>query len=382
MNYHRILVKMGTNLLTGGSDRLSLEVMSSLVGQMAKLHRQGMELIVVSSGAIAAGRQRLGLRRERRDIPFRQVLAAVGQSRLMDAYDQLFGWHEITIAQTLLTRTDLTNRLSYLNARNTILALLELRVVPIVNENDVVAVDEIQEAKFGDNDNLSAMVASLVDADLLLLLTDTDGLYDVDPHKDPNARLITCVDRIDEDIECLAGANCGERGTGGMATKIGAAKLATASGVTVVIANGNEPDVMFRLAEGEAVGTCFRPTTSRLESRKRWLLSRISKGNLSIDGGAVAALRQQSKSLLPAGITRAAGRFERGDVVSISNDETGEEIACGISNYSSTEVAAIKGAHSDKIEELLGYEYGTEVVHRDNLVVLPTSKDGEKRVQP
>lgn len=382
MNYHRILVKLGTNLLTGGSDRLSLEVMSSLVGQVAKLHRQGLELIVVSSGAIAAGRQRLGLRRERRDIPVRQVLAAVGQSRLMDAYDQLFGWHEITIAQTLLTRTDLTNRLSYLNARNTLLALLELRVVPIVNENDVVAVDEIQEAKFGDNDNLSALVASLVDADLLLLLTDTDGLYDVDPNKDPDARLIKYVDRIDEDIECLAGANCGERGTGGMATKIEAAKLATASGVTVVIANGNEPDVMLRLAEGEAVGTCFRPTTSRLESRKRWLLSRISKGNLSIDGGAVAALRQQNKSLLPAGITRAAGRFERGDVVSISNDETGKEIACGISNYSSAEVAAIKGAHSDKIEELLGYEYGTEVVHRDNLVVLPTSEDGEKRVQP
>ncbi len=378
MSYHRILVKLGTNLLTGGSDHLSLEVMSSLVGQVARLHKQGLELIIVSSGAIAAGRQRLGLRRERRDIPFKQVLTAVGQGRLMDAYDQLFGWHDITIAQTLLTRTDLTHRLSYLNARNTILALLELRVVPIVNENDVVAVDEIHEAKFGDNDNLSALVASLVDADLLMLLTDTDGLYDTDPNKDPNAQLVKCIDQIDESVECLAGASCGERGTGGMTTKIEAAKLATASGVTVVIANGGEPDVIVRLAEGEAIGTCFRPTTSKLESRKRWLLGQISRGNLSIDSGAVAALRHQNKSLLPAGITQVAGRFERGDVVSISDDNTGKKIACGISNYSSDDVAAIKGAHSDKIAELLGHEYGTEVVHRDNLVVFQTSEDSER----
>jgi len=204
MSYHRVLIKLGTNLLTGGSERLNLEVMSSLVGQMAKLHKQGLEVIVVSSGAIAAGRQHLGLVKERKDIPFKQVLAAVGQSRLMDAYDQLFGWHEITIAQTLLTRSDLTGRLSYLNARNTLLALLELHVIPIVNENDVVAIDEIQEAKFGDNDNLSAMVASLVDADLLMLLTDTVGLCNADPNKNQNTQLIKRVDRIDESIVDLA----------------------------------------------------------------------------------------------------------------------------------------------------------------------------------
>lgn len=369
MSYSRILVKLGTNLLTGGSEHLSLETMSSLVGQMARLHKQGLDVIVVSSGAIAAGRQRLGPIKGCKDTPFKQVLAAVGQSRLMDAYDQLFGWHEITIAQTLLTRTDLTERLSYLNARNTLFMLLELRVVPIVNENDVVAVDEIREAQFGDNDNLSALVASLVDADLLMILTDKSGLYSADPDKNPNAQLIQCVDRIDESIECLASASSSTRGTGGMVTKIEAAKLATAAGVAVVIANGKEPDVVTRLAAGESIGTYFRPSTSKLESRKRWLLSQISRGSLAIDGGAAKAIRIQNKSLLPAGITRTIGRFERGEVVNILDDETDAEIACGITNYSSDEINTIKGAHSDRIAELLGYEYGTEVVHRDNLVV-------------
>ena len=370
MTYHRVLVKLGTNLLTGGSERLNLEIMSSLVGQMARLHKQGLEVIIVSSGAIAAGRQRLGPIKERKDIPFKQVLAAVGQSRLMDAYDQLFSWHEITIAQTLLTRTDLSERLSYLNARNTLLALLELRVIPIVNENDVVAVDEIQEARFGDNDNLSAMVASLADADLLMLLTDTDGLYDTAPNENPNAKLIKRVDRIDASIESLAGISSSMRGTGGMATKIEAAKLATTSGVAVVIANGQKPEVITRLVDGESIGTYFQPITSKLESRKRWLLSQITKGKLVVDSGATMALQKQNRSLLAAGITETDGKFERGDVVNIFDDENERKIACGISNYSSDDIAIIKGAHSDRIMELLGYEYGTEVLHRDNLVLL------------
>ena len=382
MAYHRVLVKLGTNLLTGGSERLNLEIMSSLVGQMARLHKQGLEVIIVSSGAIAAGRQRLGPIKERKDIPFKQVLAAVGQSRLMDAYDQLFSWHEITIAQTLLTRTDLSERLSYLNARNTLLALLELRVIPIVNENDVVAVDEIRETRFGDNDNLSAMVASLADADLLMLLTDTDGLYDTDPNENPSAKLIKRVDRIDASIESMAGISSSMRGTGGMATKIEAAKLATSSGVAVVIANGQEPEVITRLVDGESIGTYFQPITSKLESRKRWLLSQITKGKIVVDSGAAMALQKQNRSLLAAGITETDGKFERGDIVNIFDDENESEIACGISNYSSDDIAIIKGAHSDRIMELLGYEYGTEVVHRDNLVVLPTSEDGKKRVQP
>jgi glutamate 5-kinase len=370
MNYHRIVVKLGTNLLTAGSDRLNLETMASLVGQVAKLHKEGLAVVVVSSGAIAAGKHRLGITKEQKEITSKQVLAAVGQSRLMDAYDKLFGWHEITIAQTLLTRADLSDRLRYLNARNTLTALLELRVIPIVNENDVVAVEEIQEIIFGDNDNLSAMVANLVDADLLMLLTDTAGLYTADPHRDSKAKLIKRVEKINASIESLAGRSSSGRGTGGMATKMEAAKLATTSGVAVVIANGQEPDVIVRLAKGDAIGTFFQPVASRLESRKRWLLSQLSKGKLYVDAGAATALLKQNKSLLPAGVTKVSGEFERGDVVNIFDGKTGEKIACGISNYGSDDIAIIKGAHSDRITDLLGHEYGAEVVHRDNLVAL------------
>ena len=370
MNYHRIVVKLGTNLLTAGSDRLNLETMASLVGQVARLHKEGLAVVVVSSGAIAAGRHRLGITKEQKEITSKQVLAAVGQSRLMDAYDKLFGWHEITIAQTLLTRADLSDRLRYLNARNTLTALLELRVIPIVNENDVVAVEEIQEIIFGDNDNLSAMVANLVDADLLMLLSDTAGLYTADPHRDSKAKLINRVEKIDASIESLAGGSSSGRGTGGMATKMEAAKLATTSGVAVVIANGQEPNVIVRLAKGDAIGTFFQPVASRLESRKRWLLSQLSKGKLYVDAGAATALLKQNKSLLPAGVTKVSGEFERGDVVNIFDGKTGEKIACGISNYGSDDIASIKGAHSDRITDLLGHEYGAEVVHRDNLVAL------------
>ena len=367
--YHRLVVKLGTNLLTAGGDRLDLEVMAILAGQMARLHHQGLEVIIVSSGAIAAGRQKLGLTKERKDIPFRQVMAAVGQNALMHSYEQLFGWHGITVAQTLLTKADLSDRLGYLNARNTLLALLELGVVPIVNENDVVAVDELEGATFGDNDNLSGMVTNLVDADLLVLLGDIAGLFTADPTRDESAQLISRVDRIDAQIERLAGGTRG-RGSGGMATKIQAARLATASGATVIIADGRERDVLLRLVAGESIGTLFPPATSKMESRKRWMLTGLStRGRLVVDEGAVVALREQNKSLLPAGIRGVEGDFERGDAVNIVDGE-GNQIACGISNYSSKEIAKIKGARSDKIESLLGYGYGDEVVHRNNLVVL------------
>jgi len=368
--YNRIVAKFGTKLLTGDSDHLDQEIMSRLVAQVAQLHHQGRELIVVSSGAIASGRYKLGLTREIRDIPFKQVLASVGQSRLMYAYEQLFSQHGITVAQALLTKADLADRAGYLNARNTLLALLELRVLCIVNENDVVAVDEIQEAKFGDNDNLSAMVANLVDADLLLILTDIGGLYTADPHCHPDARLIPQVDRIDSEIERLAAGTPSQLGTGGMITKIEAAKLATASGVTVVIADGREPDVILRLAAGEAVGTRFPPATSKLESRKRWMLSGLStKGKLIVDSGAALALKKQKRSLLAAGIKEVKGDFQRGDIVNIC-DPDGSRLGCGITNYSSADIEIIKGAHSRKIAVLLGYDYGSEVVHRNNLVVL------------
>ena len=368
--YHRIVAKFGTKLLTGGGDRLNQAIMSSLVAQVAQLHQQGREIIVVSSGAIASGRYKLGLTREVRGIPFKQVLASVGQNRLMYAYEQLFSQHNITVAQALLTKADLSDRAGYLNARNTLLALLELRVLCIVNENDVVAVDEIQEAKFGDNDNLSAMVANLVDADLLLLLTDTAGLYTADPRRDPDAQLIPHVERIDSKIEQLAADTAGGLGIGGMMTKIEAARLATASGITVIIADGREPDVIVKLAAGEVIGTCFWPLTDKLESRKRWMVSGLStRGGLVVDSGAARALRKQSRSLLATGIKEVEGEFQRGDVVTVY-DHKGSILGCGITNYSSADIGTIRGAHSKKIATLLGYDYGSEVVHRNNLVVL------------
>ncbi|MEE8194020.1 MAG: glutamate 5-kinase [Dehalococcoidales bacterium] len=367
--YKRIVAKFGTNLLTAGSDRLDRNIMSRLAAQVAQLHQQGLELLIVSSGAIAAGRHKLGLARGLRGIPDKQVLASVGQSHLMNLYEQLFGQHDIVVAQALLTKADLSDRAGYLNARNTLLALLELRVLCIVNENDVVAMDEIQEAKFGDNDNLSAMVANLVDADLLLLLTDIAGLYTADPQRNPDARLIARVDSIDSGIEHLAADTPRRLGTGGMATKIEAAKLATASGVTVVIADGRQPDAILRLAAGEAIGTRFLPASSKLESRKRWMLSGLcTRGKLVVDSGATLALRKQKRSLLAAGIERIEGECQRGDIVNIY-DPQGVRIGCGITNYSSADIGAIKGAHSKQIVTLLGYDYGAEVVHRNNLVI-------------
>ena len=370
LSYHRIVVKLGTNLLTGGTGHLDDDIMSKLVDQVAQLHRQGLELLIVSSGAIAAGRHKLGLTKELRGIPYRQVLASVGQSRLMQAYEQLFGKHGITVAQALLTKADLADRAGYLNARNTLLALIELGVLCIVNENDVVAVDEIQEAKFGDNDNLSAMVANLMDADLLIMLTDTAGLYTADPQRHPDARLIPQVETIDAEIERLAADTPGRMGTGGMATKIEAAKLATTSGITVFIADGRQPDIILRLAAGEAIGTRFLPTSSKLESRKRWMLSGLStKGKLVVDAGAALALKKQHRSLLAAGIRQVDGEFQRGDIVNI-HDTGGSHLGCGITNYSSSDINAIKGAHSGQITSLLGYDYGAEIVHRNNLVIL------------
>lgn len=368
--YQRIIAKLGTNLIAGGSGHLDLEVMASVVGQVARLHQQKLEVIIVSSGAIAAGRHRVGSLKERKDIPVKQVLAAIGQSSLMHAYEQLFAWHGITVAQALLTKADMSDRAGYLNARNTLLALLELGVVPIVNENDVVATDEIKESRFGDNDNLSALVANLVDADLLVLLGDVRGLYTADPHLNPEAKLISRVERIDAAIEHLAGDPWSPHGTGGMTTKIESAKLATSSGTAVVIADGKELDVLPRLARGESIGTFFPPVTTRRESRQRWVLSGLARrGKLVVDEGAAVALKKGNKSLLPAGVKEVLGAFQRGDIVDIV-DSQNNRIACGISNYSSADIAIIKGAHSDRIVVLLGYEYGAEIVHRNNLVAL------------
>jgi glutamate 5-kinase len=368
--YHRLVIKLGTNLLTGGTGRLDIPTMTSLVDQVAQLHQQGREVVLVSSGAIAAGRDKLAADHNRKDIPFRQILAAVGQGRLMHAYEQLFDRHGIVIAQALLTKRELSHRAGYLNARNTILSLVSLGVVPIINENDVLATDEIKEEKFGDNDNLSAMVANLLDADLLILLSDVHGLYTADPRKDPHAKLIPVVEKIDAEIEGMAGGAGTSRGTGGMATKIEAARLAMRSAIAVVITEGSIPNVITRLADGESIGTLFLPTASKVESRQRWMISRLaSRGRIVIDDGAAAALRKKKGSLLPAGIKDTEREFRRGDMVDIV-DLQGNRIACGMSNYGAAEVQLIKGAQSKQIMSLLGYEYGAEVVHRNNLVVL------------
>ena len=367
----RLVVKCGTNLLTAGTEQLDRGVMASIAAQVAAVRDLDCEVIVVTSGAIAAGRARLGERAARpRHLTRRQVLAAVGQAQLFWYWDELLAGHGITAAQTLLTRGDLADRQGYLNARNTLLALLELGVVPIVNENDVVSIEEIQDAAIGDNDNLSAQVANLVDADLLLILTDTAGLHTADPARDPDARLIEHVDRIGPAIEEAAAGQAGQRGTGGMATKIEAARLATQSGAHVVIADGRRPGVIRSAVAGESVGTHFLPTIDRLESRRRFMLSRLrERGRITVDEGAVRALVRDGKSLLPAGIVSASGDFGRGDVVRVETRD-GEHIASGTTNYAAGDVERIRGLHSDRIEEALGYDYGDEVMHRNNLVLV------------
>lgn len=370
MQYKRVVIKLGTNLLTGGTGKLNTDIMSDLVGQIASLHQEGHEIVMVSSGAVAAGRQKLSFTREKKDIPFRQVLASVGQNLLMYIYEQLFNVHGITVAQALLTRSDLSNRAGYLNARNTLLALIDLGVICIVNENDVVATDEIGGAVFGDNDNLSAMVANLVDADLLVLLTDIDGLYTANPRKTRDAQLISEVKKIDSRIQRMASRTAGSYGTGGMATKVEAAKIATSSGTSMVIAGGATKDILKKIVNGEQAGTFFTPQTSKIESKKRWMLSGLaSKGRLVIDDGAVAALRNKNRSLLPAGIIQLEGKFQRGNAVDIY-DTKGNHIGCGISNYSSNDINAIKGVHSKSVSRILGYEYGHDVIHRNNMVLL------------
>jgi len=368
--YRRIVVKLGTHLLTGGDKHLDQTVMADLARQIAHLHEQGAEIIIVSSGAIAAGRHKLGIEGIIKGIPYKQVLASVGQSRLMNVYEQIFDQHHITVAQALLTKGDIADRAGYLNARNTLLALMELKVIGIINENDVVSIDEIKEARFGDNDNLSAMVANLVDADMLMILTDIGGLYTADPHVDATARLIPVVDKIDATIKKMGANTAGNVGTGGMITKIEAARIATASGVRVVIADGREPDIIIRLAKGDAVGTHFPPASDHRESRQRWMLSGLcTRGKIIIDGGAVTALKKQNRSLLAAGVKDVEGKFGRGDIVAIDDTE-GNQIGCGITNYSAGDIGTIKGAQSDKIAGLLSFDYGPEVVHRNNLALM------------
>jgi glutamate 5-kinase len=377
----RLVVKLGTSTLTAGTARLSPPRLVDLARQLSALRAAGHELVLVSSGAMASGREVLGYPQLPKDVPAKQMLAAVGQPRLMALYEQLFGLYGVTVAQILLTRGDLVNRRRYLNARNTLTALLGQRVIPIVNENDTVATEEI---RVGDNDNLSALVANLVDADLLVLLTDQAGLFTADPRHDPTAKLVEEVvtPEIPPGLWEAAGGSATGLGTGGMVTKLQAANLARHSGTVVVIASGSTPDVLVQIANGARLGTRFSPLATAIESRKRYILTGGAAGTLTADDGAVKALGRGG-SLLPVGVVAVDGTFDRGDTARVT-DMVGREFGRGIVNYSASDLTIIKRRHSEEIETLLGYNYGDEVIHRNDLVLLSGGAyvDPSKQVRP
>ncbi|MCC6606805.1 MAG: glutamate 5-kinase [Anaerolineae bacterium] len=365
--YQRIVVKLGTSVLTGGSPQLDHPHMVELVRQCAALYRRGKDMIIVTSGAIAVGRHRLGFPDLPNTVTSKQMLAAVGQSRLMQMWERYFEIYGIHVGQMLLTRADVTNRKRYLNARDTLQTLLDNRIVPVINENDAVATEEI---KVGDNDNLSALVSTLSEADLLLLLTDQPGLFTADPRTNPDAQLIPEVNKIDEAVKALAGGSVSGLGVGGMATKLQAADVARRAGADVVIAAGRAPNVIERIVAGESVGTRFPALEKSLENRKRWIFAgRKARGCVVIDEGAARALLENGRSLLPAGITAVTGSFERGDTICIEGHNR-QELARGITRYSSDDLQKIAGLRSDQIAERLGYGYGPVVVHRNDLILL------------
>ncbi len=376
------MLKLGTGLLTHGGNSLSHEVMESLVGQIAQLHDEGTSVLLVSSGAVAAGRHLIGDTDGSGNVVDRQALAAVGQVALMHLYSELFSRREspIRVAQALLTRRDIVgSRLTYLNARNTLMALLDRKVIPIINENDVVAVDELVGPVFGDNDTLSALVANLVDADLLALLGEVKGLYHKDPNVHPEeAELVSVVDDLELALEKMAGPSGDHKGRGGMVTKLEAARLPTTLGTDVVISSGLIENVLIRLAAGDfgegrdRICTLIPTSGTKIESRKRWMAAgRSATGSIVVDEGAASALLRHHRSLLPAGVVKVVGAFDRGDIVPIFDSK--REIGCGFTNYSSHEVDKIKDVHSDQIQSILGYYYGEEVVHRNNMMVFGAS---------
>ncbi|WP_025820899.1 glutamate 5-kinase [Shewanella marina] len=365
--YRRVVVKLGTSVLTSGSKHLDKAHMVELARQMALLMKAGVEVVLCTSGAIAAGREHLQYPTLPDTIANKQLLAAVGQSQLILAWAQLFSIYGLHVGQLLLTRADLQDRYRYLNARDTLNALLAQNIIPIINENDAVATNEI---KVGDNDNLSARAALLCDADLLILLTDQKGLFDCDPRSNPDAKLISEVVNIDDSLRKLAGGSVSGLGTGGMATKLEAADIARRAGIEVVIASGQAPDVIGRVVCKESVGTHFCATDHPLENRKQWILAGPApEGKLVLDDGAVRAVSEKGRSLLSKGILKVKGEFDRGATVKVV-DTKGHEIARGMARYSSVALLQIAGHHSDDIESILGYDYGDAVVHRNDMVVL------------
>ncbi|MQG51002.1 MAG: glutamate 5-kinase [SAR202 cluster bacterium] len=367
----RLVVKVGTNLITDKSGKLNIKVMESIVSQICHLHKLGYQILLVSSGAVAAGKEALENPIQRKDVPFRQILASIGQSRLMNIYQQLFAEYNVIVSQALLTRKDIDDRIGYLNIRDTLLGLIDHNVVPIINENDVVNTEELGEIIFGDNDTLSALVSNLIDADSLILLSDIDGLYTADPINNKDAKLIKHVDFNDFQIdEYVKDETIHEMSRGGMVAKIEAAKLATTWGSTVYIDSGYKKTVLVDIINNKQEGTVFVSSGDKIESRRRWLLSGLThNGKVEIDSGAVVALKTKNGSLLPAGIIKIEGQFEKGDIVYII-DSLGNIIGCGVSNYSSVDVNQIKGMNSKDIKNQFNEFTHDEIIHRNNLVIL------------
>lgn len=361
----RIVVKVGSTLVTNEGRGVDADAIGQWCRQLAELAAQGRELVVVSSGAIAEGMKRLGWQARPKELHELQAAAAVGQMGLAQIYESELRRHGMGSAQVLLTHADLVDRERYLNARSTLLTLLSLRVVPVINENDTVVTDEI---KFGDNDTLGALVANLIEADALIILTDQKGLYSADPRRHPDAQFIDRAAAGDPALEKMAGGAGSTLGRGGMLTKVLAARRAASSGASTVIAYGREPDVLVRLARGESIGSALIAQTPKLAARKQWMVDHLQlRGACVVDDGAAAKLRDGGKSLLPIGIIAVQGEFQRGDVIAVRGVEGGE-IARGLANYSSTEARLIARRPSSEIEKALGYANEPEMIHRDNLV--------------
>ena len=365
----RIVLKVGSAVLTT-PDGLNLPLIERLVAESGALQGGEREFIIVSTGAIAAGCRKLGLSSRPTGIPEQQAVAAAGQSALMLAYEEAFAGFGLKVAQILLTHDDLESRQRFLNARNTLFTLLQWRVVPIINENDTVATDELK-LRFGDNDNLAALICNLVGADLLIILTDIDGLYDKDPREHPDARLVPLVESFDAELEKAASGRAGALGRGGMGSKLQAAKKAAAAGLPTIIANGLTPGILKKIFAGDEVGTIFLPQAQKLKSRQYWLAYNVNpKGAILLDQGAYEALSQRHKSLLPAGIVAVFGGFGKGAAVQLMDPE-GKPFAIGLTNYSARDIARIQGRQTKEIEQFLGQKGYDEVIHRDNLVIFP-----------
>ncbi|MBK0034576.1 glutamate 5-kinase [Erwinia sp. S43] len=360
-----LVVKLGTSVLTGGSRRLNRAHIVELVRQCAQQHAAGHRIVIVTSGAMAAGREHLGYPELPPTIASKQLLAAVGQSRLIQLWEQLFSIYGIHIGQMLLTRADLEDRERFLNARDTMRALLDNHIVPVINENDAVATAEI---KVGDNDNLSALAAILAGADKLLLLTDQQGLFTADPRNNPEAELISDVHAIDDALRALAGDSVSGLGTGGMTTKLQAADVACRAGIDTIIAAGSRPGVIGDVIAATPVGTRFHAFATPLENRKRWIFGAPPAGELVVDDGALSAILERGSSLLPKGIREISGNFSRGEVIRIRSLQ-GRDVAHGVSRYNSDAMRMIAGHHSQQISDILGYEYGPVAVHRDDMIV-------------